>query len=60
MKKISYSGYGVPPEIIQQAIWLNLGDEHVACDSGVRKYRVGRLAARVQQRDAAPQHNVSR
>ena len=24
MKKISYSGYRFPPEIIQQAIWLYL------------------------------------
>ncbi len=24
MTKISYSGYRFPPEIIQQAIWLNL------------------------------------
>ncbi len=24
MKKISYRGYGFPPEIIQQAIWLYL------------------------------------
>jgi putative transposase len=28
MKKISYSGYRFPPEIIQQAIWLLISTEN--------------------------------
>jgi putative transposase len=45
MSKISYSGYRFPPEIIQQAIWLNVrftlsfrDDEDLLAKRGIMSY----------------------